>query len=99
MPTVREVGHLFLEWDFSAINFTTLELEMFQLPLFHNSSTKLFNLINSMHPDQANCVCPKTLDDISQACETCHRRLQKPASFQARISTVPIFSSVVDLNP
>lgn len=70
-PVRYNRGHSLLEWEYSIILFTRLELQWLHPHFFHMTSDKLFQLFTRARPSQANDVARRTLQLISPTYDYC----------------------------
>ena len=86
MELIRKLGHVYLEWKSSdTILFTRSELTKLHRNFYHPGVDKLMQLIKQARPSEFNEETRKSLQEISDACDTCQRFGPRPLRFKATI--------------
>jgi len=85
MPLVRKLGHMYLCWSSKSVLFTKKELIKLHRHFRHPSAGKLFNLIRTARPNQADPATRELLETITKSCQTCETFAIPPQRFRVSI--------------
>lgn len=84
-PTVRKLGHIYLEWSASFKAFLSKpQLDRLHRHLMHPSTIKLYELLSRAAPEHLTPDTRQLLQEVSSACETCSVYSKRQISFRIR---------------